>query len=138
MALVLNKWETLIYYRINPLQVNVNLFSVECIQSLIEQSDKEQEQARNAMIEWLVDNPKIKDKQQFVQLNQALLIRLLDKMHLYKKEKVEEQIINLYEKISSHLENTLDFIEDFFGNYFDRNERVPAAYLSISLEELRK
>ncbi len=136
MALVLTKWENLIYSKINPFQVNVNSLSDECIQLLIEQSDKEQEEVRNAMVEWLVDKPKIRDKQQFVQLNQALLIRLLDKLYSYKQEKANEHITNLYEAISKHLENTLNFIEDFFGNYFDRSERVPAGYLKFSLEEL--
>lgn len=136
MALVLNKWENLIYVTINPYQVKVNSLSDEFIQSLIEQSDKEQEEVRNAMIEWLVDKPKVRDKQQFVQLNQAILIRLLDKLYLYKQEEHTKQIANLYEAISRHLESTLSFIEDFFGNYFDKNERVPAGYLKISLEEL--
>jgi len=138
MALVLNKWETLIYSTISPFQVNVDLLSEECIQLLIEQSDKEQEHVRNSMIEWLVDKTKIRDKQQFVQLNQAILIRLLDKLDSYKKETYKSAIQNLYEAISEHLENTLNFIEDFFSNHFDRNERVPATYLNISLEELCK
>jgi hypothetical protein len=90
------------------------------------------------LIEWLVDNPKIRDKQQFVQLNQAMLIRLIDKLYSYKKETFKSAVQNLYETISEHLENTLNFIEDFFSNHFDRNERVPATYLNISLEELCK
>ena len=136
MALVLNKWENLIYTEINPFSVNVDLFSDEYIQSLIEQSYGEQEYVRDAMVEWLVGNPKIRDKQQFVQFNQAMLIRLLDKLHSYRKERLKKQVTNLYEAVSKHLENTLDFIEDFFGNYFDRNEKVPATYLNISLEDL--
>ena len=128
MALVFSKWENLVYFKVNPFQVDVHLFSDECIQILIEQSEKEQEQVRNAMIEWLVDNPKIRDKQQFVQFNQAVLIRLLDKLYSYKQQKLAERIIDLYDAISRHLENTLNFIEDFFANYFDRNEKVPAAY----------
>ena len=138
MALVLNKWETLIYSTINPFQGNVDMLSDECIQLLIEQSGKEQEHVRDSMIEWLVDKPKIRDKQQFVQLNQAILIRLLDKLYFYKKETCKSAIQNLYESISAHLENTLNFIEDFFSNHFDRNERVRATYLNISLEELCK
>ena len=42
MALVLNKWEQLIYYNVSPFQLNVGSLSEECIQSLIEQSDNEQ------------------------------------------------------------------------------------------------
>jgi hypothetical protein len=61
----------------------------------------------------------------------------LYKLHLYKQtEELNEKIINLYDSISEHLESTLNFIEDFFGNYFDRNEKVPVSYLKISIEEL--
>jgi hypothetical protein len=138
MALVLTNWENLIYYKINPSLVNVDSLSIEYVQTLIEQLGKEQERVRDSMIEWLVDNPKIRDKQQFVQLNQAILIRLLDKLHSYKKETVKTEIISLYEAIGAHVGNTLNFIEDFFGNYFDRNEKVPATYLNISLQEICK
>ena len=44
----------------------------------------------------------------------------------------------LYNTISQHLQSTLDFIEDFFGNYFDRNEKVPEPYISIAKENIKK
>jgi hypothetical protein len=138
MALVLTNWENLIYYKINPSRVNVDSLSIEYVQTLIEQSGKEQERVRDCMIEWLVDNPKIRDKQQFVQLNQAILVRLLDKLHSYKNETAKAETITLYEAIGAHVGNILNFIEDFFGNYFDRNEKVPATYLNISLQEVCK
>ena len=44
----------------------------------------------------------------------------------------------MYNGISQHLQGTLDFIENFFGNYFDRNEKVPEPYFTIAKEDLRK
>ncbi len=134
--MILCKWEKLIA-TLNPSNLNFDTLSAECIQNLINESEEEQEKARTILIEGIIDRPKITDKQQFVQVNQAMLIRLIDKVYSYKgKEGVSDGMLNRYDIISRHLENTLDFVEDFFGNYFDRNEKVPSAYLIISIEEL--
>lgn len=79
----------------------------------------------------------MRDKQLYVQVNQAMLIRLLNKLYNYKQEMdLSESVIFLYNSISQHLESTLNFIEDFFGNYFDRNEKVPHGYRMISVKEI--
>ena len=111
----------------------------ESIQIFIEQSKAEQDKVRAVLIEGILERSKIMDKQQYVKLNQAMLIRLLDYLHAYKqKEELDNKIRYLYDTISQHLENTLNFIEDFFSNHFDRNEKVPLSYLAISLQELYK
>ena len=139
MPIILNTWSTLIITTLNPSNAKLFLLTDESIQALINQSEAEQEIVRTLLIEGIIDRPKIRDKQQFVQVNQAILIRLLDKLHSYKQNpKVVDNIRCLYNTISQHLENTLDFIEDFFSNYFDRNEKVPTSYLIISIEELCK
>ena len=139
MSFTLENWKTLIITTLNP--ANVDLFSDknETIQIFIEQSNEEQEKVRNILIEGILERPKIVDKQQYVKLNQAMLIRLLDKLYSYKqKEGLDNKILYLYDTVVQHLENTLNFIEDFFSNYFDRNENVPASYLAICLKELCK
>lgn len=137
MAMILNMWDTLISTTLNPSKANLSALTDESTQSIIGQSAEEQERVKSLLIESIIDKPKIRDKQQFVQVNQAILIRLLDKLHVYKQgEGINEKIINLYNSISEHLENSLSFIEDFFGNYFDRNEKVPLSYLTVSIEEL--
>ncbi len=134
---ILSKWDKLVATTLNPSNPGLVSFTDECIQNLISQSEQEQENVRNLLIEGIVDRPKIIDKQQYVQVNQAMLIRLIDKLYSYKqKDGLCNNILYLYTTISQHLENILDFVEDFFGNYFDRNEKVPAAYLIISIEEL--
>lgn len=137
MPVILHKWDALITTTLNPLNVNFASFTDEAIYNFIYQSEAEREKVRNLLIEGIVDKPKVRDKQQYVQVNQAMLIRLLDRLYAYKQtEGLSDKIIFLYNTISRHLEFTLNFIEDFFGNYFDRNERVPVAYLLISTEEL--
>ena len=137
MAILLNPWDTLISTTLNPSKANLTSLTDESIQILTNQSEEEAERVKSLLIESIIDKPKIRDKQQFVQVNQAILIRLLDKLHLYRQtEGISEKIIDFYNSISEHLESTLNFIEDFFGNYFDRNEKVPVSYLKISIEEL--
>jgi hypothetical protein len=68
-----------------------------------------------------------------------MVIRLLDRLHSYQQnDKLESSFLFLYDSLSQHLQNVLDFIEDFFSKYFDRNEKVPASYLLISINDLRK
>ena len=139
MPILLNNWNFLINSILNPAYTELYSLTKESIRELIEQSEAEQEKTRNLLIEGIIDRQKVRDKQQFVQINQAILIRLLNKLHSYKQSpKVNDNILFLYNTISQHLEHTLDFIEDFFSDYFDRNEKVPATYLIISIEELCK
>jgi hypothetical protein len=62
--------------------------------------------------------------------------RLMDKLFSYAQTKQDSRFLDLYNTISSHLGNILNFIKDFFGNYFDNNEKLPLSYLIISLKEL--
>lgn len=139
MPLVLNKWSALISGTLNPANGIIFSLTKESISDLIRQSEAEEEAVRANLIEGILDMPKIADKHQYVQVNQAILIRLLDKLYSYKQiPNVTDSVLCLYKTVSLHLENTLNFIEDFFSNYFDRNEKVPATYLLISIEELCK
>lgn len=138
MPILLHKWDTLISTTLDPLNANLVSFSDEAINIFIYQSKAERENVRNLLIEGIVDRPKIRDKQQYVQVNQPILIRLLDKLYSYKQtEGLSDKMLYLYTAINRHLENTLNFIEDFFSNYFDRNEKVPVAYLTVSSEAMQ-
>jgi len=137
MSFTLQNWNTLITTTLHPANYTLISHMDESIQVFIEQSKEEQDKVRTLFLEGILERPKIKDKQQYVKINQCMLIRLLDKLYSYKQEKdLNDKIFNLYDTISYHLENMLDFIEDFFGNYFDRNEKVPTSYLVISVKEL--
>jgi dsDNA-binding SOS-regulon protein len=139
MPIIFKKLETFIYTTLNPFGASEPLFSDEIIESFISQFELEKENVRYLLIEEVIDRQKVMDKQQYVQVVQGMLIRLLDKLHSYKKNKgLEHKLLSLYNTISEHLGEILSFIEDFFSNYFDRNKKVPISYLLISIEELSR
>ena len=136
---ILDKWNTIINGRLNPLNTNDDLFAAEAVQLVLNESEDDQQTIRSMLIEDLIEKPNVMDKEQYVKVNQTLLIRILDKLFAYSQTRpLNENIFMLYNTISQHLQSTLDFIEDFFSNYFDRNEKVPEPYISIAKENIKK
>ena len=137
--MILDKWNTIINGRLNPLNINDDLLAAEAVQLVINESEEDQQTIRSMLIEDLIEKPNVMDKEQYVKVNQTLLIRILDKLFAYSQTRpLNENILLLYNTISQHLQSTLDFIEDFFSNYFDRNEKVPEPYISIAKENIKK
>ena len=138
-SMILDKWNTIINGRLNPLYTNDELLAAEAVQLVINESEDDQQTIRSMLIEDLIEKPNVMDKEQYVKVNQALLIRILDKLFAYSQTRpLNENILLLYNTISQHLQSTLDFIEDFFSNYFDRNEKVPEPYIIIAKENIKK
>ena len=137
--MILDKWNTIINGRLNPIYTNDDLLSSEAVQLVINESEDDQQTIRSMLIEDLIEKPNVMDKEQYVKVNQTLLIRILDKLFAYSQTRpLNENILLLYNTISQHLQSTLDFIEDFFSNYFDRNEKVPEPYISFAKENIKK
>ncbi len=137
MSFELENWNIFINTTLHPANGNLLSLPDESLQSLIKQSKDEEDRVRTLFLEGILERPKVRNKQQYVKLSQAMLIRMLDRVYYYQhKQNLNNKILELYEAVRHHLENMLDFIEDFFGNYFDRNEKVPTAYLLISIKEL--
>ena len=137
--MILDKWNTVINGRLSPLNTNDDLLAAEAVQLVINESEDDQQTIRSMLIEDLIEKPNVMDKEQYVKVNQTLLIRILDKLFAYSQTKpLNENILRLYNTISQHLQSTLDFVEDFFSNYFDRNEKVPEPYISFAKENIKK
>ena len=137
--MILDKWNTIINGRLSPLNTNDDLLAAEAVQLVINESEDDQQTIRSMLIEDLIEKPNVMDKEQYVKVNQTLLIRILYKLFAYSQTRLlNENILLLYYTISQHLQSTLDFIEDFFSNYFDRNEKVPEPYISIAKENIKK
>jgi hypothetical protein len=138
MTAYLQKWSTLINETLCPYHEALGRLSEAEIAAIIRDSGGEVENVRNLLVDYLVNNPSISDKQQFVKVNQALLIRLLDKLYSCRTDNVPEKVLNLYKELGNHLQASLDFIEDFFGNYFDKDEKVPVPYLEINRADISR
>ena len=139
MSFILQHWDNLIGSTLYP--ENLHLFShnEESMQIFIEQSEAEQDNVRMVLIRGMLESVEIRDKQQYVKINQVMLIQLLNKLNTYKQQEgLNNKCLYLYDVITKHLEKTLLFLEDFFNSYFDRNEKVPACYHSSSIKDLRK
>lgn len=138
MTAYLQKWSALINETLCPYHEALGRLSEAEIAAIIHDSAGEVENVRNSLVDYLINNPSISDNQQFVKVNQALLIRLLDKLYSCRTDNVPEKVLNLYKELGNHLQISLDFIEDFFGNYFDKNEKVPVPYLEITRGEISR
>ena len=137
--MILDKWNTIINGRLNPLNTNDDLLASDAVQLVINESEDDQQTIRSMLIEDLIEKPNVMDKEQYVKVNQTLLIRILDKLFAYSLTRpANENMLLLYNTISQHLQSTLDFIEDFFSNYFDRSEKVPEPYIIIAKENIKK
>ena len=137
--MILDKWNTIINGKLNPLNTNDDFSDAESVQLMVNESEEDQQTIRSMLIEDLIEKPNVMDKEQYVKVNQTFLIRILDKLFAYSQIKpLNENILLLYNTISQHLQSTLDFVEDFFNNYFDHNEKVPEPYISIAKECIKK
>ena len=138
-SLILDKWNTIINGRLSPLNTNGDLLATGAVQLVINESEDDHQIIRSMLIEDLIEKPNVMDKEQYVKVNQALLIRILDNLFAFSQTRpLNENILLLYNTLSQHLQSTLDFIEDFFSNYFDRNEKVPEPYIIIAKENIQK
>jgi hypothetical protein len=137
--MILDRWNEILNSKLNPLDIESDLFTSEAVQLIINESENDQQTIRAMFIEDLTGKNNIINKELYVKLNQGFLIRILDTLFSYRKAIItSENVAQLYNCISHHLQGTLDFIENFFGNYFDRNEKVPEPYFTIAKEDLRK
>ncbi|MBK7292126.1 MAG: hypothetical protein IPI78_18935 [Chitinophagaceae bacterium] len=137
MAYILEPWDILISTTIHPDRLSHFSNSENWHQTFIQESESEVEKLRTLLVKDFVAGAKQKKMEFLVQFNQGILIRLLDKLHEYRNSPAaSDKTILLYESISIHVRFILDFIEEYFAKYFDRNEKVPISYLIPSKEEI--
>jgi hypothetical protein len=137
MPVILHKWNELITNTLNPLKIDFVPLPAKDLDEIVHQIRAESEEMPKLLIEGVISTLSIRDKQHYVQVHQSMLIRLLNKVFIYRQaEGLSGNLLNTYHSISQHLEYVLNFIEDIFPNYFDRTERVPVLYFRIATGEL--
>lgn len=133
MTYPLQNWDILINTTINPGNLKQFLVTEDSLQVFIEQSEAEKEKLRIRLMQDFYARAEQKKMKFDIQFNQTILIKLLDRLYNYNKTPgLNSPVTNLYETIANHVSFILDFIEEYFGKYFDRTENVPAPYLEIS------
>jgi len=79
-----------------------------------------------------------RDKEQFIRMVQLMVTRLLDKVSSVSENMLPHQQQEIFTALTRILLQTIYFIQEFFGNYFDNNEKIPAFLCSIYKKEIVK
>jgi len=139
MPLLLQTWDTLIDTRLAPSNFQDDISGEKIIHETLLYIQNEKKSVKTELIDGIIERQKVIDKEQYIQIHQAILIRMLDKLHIYRQSVEPGTPLELpYESVISEVEEVLNFMEDFFSKYFDRNENVPIRYFEIYREELRR
>lgn len=136
MAYPLQNWDILISTTIHPSNLDRFCYSSESLRAFLLHSAAEKEKLRTRLMQDFYSRP---ERLEFeVRFNQGILIKLLNRLYTYRRQyTLDDTVTQLYEGISSHVGFILEFIEEYFDRYFDHSEKVPAAYLDISRNEIR-
>lgn len=89
-SMVLDKWNEMVNGKLNPLDIESDLFTSEAMQLIINESENDQQTIRATFIEDLTGKNNISNKELYVKLNQGFLIRILDT--LFRIEKPHRQV----------------------------------------------
>jgi hypothetical protein len=107
------------------------------INEILERTMEENEQVKYRIIEDVLERTEIKDKKQYIKVTQVMIVHFLDKIYFYRQQKsLKPEIKKLYETLTGHLQNTLGFIRNIFGNYFDFNAKASLDYRKKFVAEL--
>lgn len=135
---ILSKWNYLLSSKKKNLSVGQDADPDHEVVSTIEQWIKENVLFRIGLLERLTDFSNEKDKCQFIQIHQVLVIKILDRIYSLGKEEVNPEARSVFNALTNHLQETLDFMEEFVPKYFDRNEKMPIPYFLASKDLLNK
>lgn len=105
---------------------------------LLAQHGNLSENIQRLILDEMIGKAGTRDKEQFIRMVQLMVTRLLDSV-----SSATEKYPSLPEKESlldftQVLLKTIHFIREFFGNYFDKNERIPAFLINIYKNEISK
>jgi hypothetical protein len=139
MITTLQKWNSLINETLHPSNHSDLIISDELIENVLKQSKEEHNIVRNLIVQDILERKKIKDKKQYISLIQLMLVDLIDKLYYNQQSfKLPEKIYLLHQNIEQHLLNTLNFIQEYFPDYFNFNQKVPKIFLSNWLPDFHK
>lgn len=138
MSYNLQSWDKLISESLCPEELE-QLKGEQFINEILERTMVKIEQVKYRVIEDVLERTKIKDKRQYIKVTQVMLVYFLDKLYSYGQQKnLKPEVKKIYETITGYLVNTLAFIQNIFGNYFDFNAKASLIYQKKSLAEVKK
>lgn len=131
---VLVKWDAAVNNKLTFDRADwdeANLFILE--------SEEEHQYFRALLLEEMINRKSTLEKQQLIETVSVYFIRLMDTMFKYSNIKeVANQFKIVSEKVCQHFQQTFQFIEEFFGNYINRERKAPCAYIEMNKAEIIK
>lgn len=138
MSYNLLSWNKLVSVSLCPEELE-QLRGEQFLNEILEKTLAENEEVKYRIIKDVLERTKIKDKEQYIKVTQVMIVHFLDKIYFYRQQKnLTPEVIKVYETLTRHLQNTLGFIRNIFGNYFDFNAKASLDYRKRCLTELSR
>jgi hypothetical protein len=132
--------DSLITVSLNPEKTDLDTLSDEEIRAVISKISEEKEKLLTILKNQIFGLTKEKQIALLVNQSHSSLIVLLDQALKYQKgqKSAKSCLKELYNTLTSSLDELLSFIEVRFSAYLSLNERVPATYLAVTGKELKQ
>lgn len=109
---------------------------IHIIGTLLNQHTNIAENLQRLILDEMIGRNAAKDKEQFIRMVQMMATRLLDHLSVYTNTNLNKTTSDSVVSFIQVLLKTIYFVQEFFGKYFDKNERVPAALATIYNKEI--
>ncbi|MBN8718707.1 MAG: hypothetical protein J0H85_04625 [Sediminibacterium magnilacihabitans] len=130
---ILHQWSNSLS---NVLKYGESDTGIYIIDSLIAQHTNVAENLQRLILDEMIGRNAAKDKEQFIRMVQMMAAKLLDHLSAYTNTNLNKTASDSVLSFIQVLLKTIHFVQEFFGNYFDKNERVPAALITIYQKEI--
>lgn len=133
---LLHEWSNSVGNILEPEKIFTEEPTAISFTTLLAQHDNLSENIQRLILDEMIGRVGTRDKEQFIRMVQLMVTRLLDSVssatEKYPSLPENESLL----AFTQVLLNTIHFIQEFFGNYFDKNERIPAFLISIYKNEI--
>lgn len=106
------------------------------IESLLNQHTNVAENLQRLILDEVIGRGAANDKEQFIRMVQMMATKLLDHLSVYASKNLNKAVDDSVLSLIQVLLKTIHFVQEFFGNYFDKNEKVPATLVTIYKKEI--
>ncbi len=94
------------------------------------------ENLQQLILDEMISRNYAKDKEEFIRMVQVMLTKLLDKISSGCSASSVTTTDKKHLLLTQQLLKSLHFIQEYFGTYFDKNERVPDVLISVYKKEI--
>lgn len=133
---LLHEWSNLFDTIVEPEEIITENPATINITALLAQHGSLFENIQRLILDEMVGRSGVTDKEQFIRMIQLMVTRLLDKVSSAKENNPVLQNNEALLEFSQVLLKLIRFIQDYFANYFDKNEKIPAFLTDIYRNEL--